>query len=742
MNERNKNKTQLLEEIRDLRRRVATLEAQDGKTTSDNNSAFQHADLIRRLLENVPDIIYRFRILPEPKFEFISPAVEKICGYKPEDFYKNPGLGLKKIHEEDRGALQEFLAGELPPQPHLVRWIHKNGSIIWLEDQQVPCYENGQLVAVEGIARDITAQNNAEMAVIENEKLLRRIAENYPNSYISIIEKDFTIGFTSGQEFKKQKLDPQQFVGLKLKDVFGENTPIIKKHYKKTFAGEEQSFELEINGQFQHYRTIPLLADDKSIPRILAVVENITERKNAVLALQASNEKYKSLFEDGPLAYQSLDENGNFLDVNTAWLNLLGFEREEVIGSHCGDYLHPDSLPTFKKNFPAFKKRGYVHDVYFQIRHKDGHYLDISLDGCIGYNPDGSFRQTYCVFQDITQRKQAEETLVKSEQEYRALFENSPVPLWEEDFSAVKTFLDSLAKEGVVDFQQYFDENPHMVAECAAMVKILALNKATLKLHGAKSKEKLLQGLPVIFGPDSIPDFKKELIAIAENRSVFEFEGVIQTLKGKKKIVQLKWTAVPGHKKTLDRVYISTVDISKRIKTEMELIESQTKYQTIFDNVSDGLIYLNTRGKILNVNNRCLEFYGGSREELVGKHFSKLGVIQKNSVPSLLKNLKLALTQERFTIDFEFINQKGIKRYLECSTTRMWENDKVSGLIVAARDISERKIGERALRESEEKWRSLTEHSPDHIMRLDLDYNIKFTNHTAPALTKEEVIAR
>ena len=177
-------------------------------------------------------------------------------------------------------------------------------------------------------------------------------------------------------------------------------------------------------------------------------------------------------------------------------------------------------------------------------------------------------------------------------------------------------------------------------------------------------------------------------------------------------------------------------------ETENALIESRYKYQTIFDNVSDGLIYLNTRGKILNVNEHCLELYGGSSEELVGKHFTKLGFISQKSVPALKKSLKLALTQERFTSDFEFVNKKGIKRYLECSTTRIWENDKVSGLIVAARDISERKIGERALRESEEKWRSLTENSPEHIMLMDLDYNIKFINHTVPDLTKEEVIGR
>jgi diguanylate cyclase (GGDEF)-like protein/PAS domain S-box-containing protein len=115
----------------------------------------------------------------------------------------------------------------------------------------------------------------------ESESLLRAIAENYPNSYISIIEKDLTIGFTSGQEFKKQNLDPDQFVGLTLEQVFGDNTDIVREHYLKTFEGNETTFELLINGHHQLYRAVPLFAPDGSIPRILSVVENITERRRA-----------------------------------------------------------------------------------------------------------------------------------------------------------------------------------------------------------------------------------------------------------------------------------------------------------------------------------------------------------------------------------------------------------------------------------------------------------------------------
>ena len=145
-------------------------------------------------------------------------------------------------------------------------------------------------------------------------------------------------------------------------------------------------------------------------------------------SLRESKEKYEALYNNAPLSYQSLDENGCFKDINPAWLATLGYERKEVIGSWFGDFLHPDYKPHFEKNFPAFKTCRSVSDVQYKIRHKNGTYRTIAFEGCAGYHPDGSFKQTYCVFQDITERHAAEEALAESEQRFRRATEDSPFP--------------------------------------------------------------------------------------------------------------------------------------------------------------------------------------------------------------------------------------------------------------------------------------------------------------------------
>ena len=111
------------------------------------------------------------------------------------------------------------------------------------------------------------------------------------------------------------------------------------------------------------------------------------------------------------MPYQSLDKDGCLQDVNAAWLSTLGYARQEVIGQWFGDFLHPDSRSLFETKFPELKMLGYTEKVGYHIRHKDGYYLQISLDGCVGYSDDGVFQRTYCVFHNISAQKESERIL-------------------------------------------------------------------------------------------------------------------------------------------------------------------------------------------------------------------------------------------------------------------------------------------------------------------------------------------
>lgn len=118
----------------------------------------------RRLTENAPDIIYRIQLQPQRQFEYVSPAATVVTGYTPEEHYADADLGFKLIHPDDRQILAALFQGEIPfGDPLELRWVRKDGTLIWIEQQNVPIYDRiGTLVAIEGIARDITARKQAE----------------------------------------------------------------------------------------------------------------------------------------------------------------------------------------------------------------------------------------------------------------------------------------------------------------------------------------------------------------------------------------------------------------------------------------------------------------------------------------------------------------------------------------------------------------------------------------------------
>lgn len=143
-------------------------------------------------------------------------------------------------------------------------------------------------------------------------------------------------------------------------------------------------------------------------------------------ALRESEERFRVFFHEAPLAYQSLDQSGNFLEVNDTWCGLIGYSRKELLGMNFSDVLAPESVSQFLYNFPCFKRDGEIHGVEFELVRKDSSRICVSLDGKIGEHSNGSFKQTHCILNDITERKKAEEALRRREHELRSITDSIP----------------------------------------------------------------------------------------------------------------------------------------------------------------------------------------------------------------------------------------------------------------------------------------------------------------------------
>ena len=169
------------------------------------------------------------------------------------------------------------------------------------------------------------------------------------------------------------------------------------------------------------------------------------------------------------------------------------------------------------------------------------------------------------------ERKHAEDALQQSKARYLSLFEDSPVALAVQDFSAVKKHIDDLRQAGIEDCEQYFAAHPEAVARCAALVRMVDLNRAVLQLYEVPSKDVLLAGLHSTFIEGSYASFREELVAVARGQKHCATETVGRTLTGRIRDYAVRWSVVPGHEGTWGRVVVSITDITDRKRLERVL---------------------------------------------------------------------------------------------------------------------------------------------------------------------------
>jgi class 3 adenylate cyclase/PAS domain-containing protein len=157
--------------------------------------------------------------------------------------------------------------------------------------------------------------------------------------------------------------------------------------------------------------------------------------------------------------------------------------------------------------------------------------------------------------------------LRESEKRYRALFEYAPVSLWEEDLSQVKEHIDGWREKGIMDISKYFDDHPEEVTICANLLRIIDVNKSTLELYEADSKEELLGSIRQSLTQEVQGGLKEQLIALSEGRT-FEREAVHRTVKGREISVLMRAIIPPGCEESWSKVLVSAYDLTERVRAE------------------------------------------------------------------------------------------------------------------------------------------------------------------------------
>ncbi|GAB4313341.1 MAG: hypothetical protein Kow0019_12740 [Methanobacteriaceae archaeon] len=398
--------------------------------------------------------------------------------------------------------------------------------------------------------------------------------------------------------------------------------------------------------------------------------------------LKKNEEKFRLLYENAPLPYQSLNEDGILIDVNETWLEKMGFNRGDIIGRHFTDFLSPKSQKVFKKYFN--KQYNYeCANLELELVKKDGNIITCLFEGKDFYDLEGKIKQINCIFQDISFRKIAEKKLMESEEKFRRLFENSTVSIIIHD----------------KDTGEIVDAN-HKAIESYGFSHLDELKNNDFWLEPPYSKEDALKWIhKTVKGPQSF----KWLNRKTDGEYFWEH-------------VHLNTIKIRGR----EMVMAISQDITPTEKAYYKLKDNQKKLKGVLNASTDSIILIDTSGKIVEVNDAGAGRFNLKPAKMIGSNIKDF--LSNEIYKNRWKQIQKAIDTQRDV----YFEDKRDDIYFAHNIYPIITKDKVSLLAIYSKDISSNKHSEEKLRKSEEKYRRLVNNLQEGIWSIDHE---GFTNY-------------
>ncbi|MDT7042231.1 PAS domain S-box protein [Candidatus Nitronereus thalassa] len=449
---------------------------------------------------------------------------------------------------------------------------------------------------------------------------------------------------------------------------------------------------------FSNPEEIPgLLVSGLAFTAVLYLRTFINEQVAKGEALRASEIRYQDLYENAPDMFVSVDaKTGRVLQCNQTLVSSTGYTKQEIVDRPVFDLYHPDSLEDARQAFHTFSSTGEVRDAELQLKRKDGTTIDVLLNVSSIRDEQGRIIQSRSVWRDITSRKRVEMTLRETENMT----------------------------------QQILDATTDLVLVKDPLSRILWANKAFQSYYGMTNAElKDLMDAP-FNDPHNTEQYLEDDQRVFETgQTQFIQEEHVTRHDGEIRLFQTIKSPIFGENDQVAMLVAVARDITEHKQAQRALQESERFAYSTMDALSAHICVLDEVGTILTINESWKQFGLGngllSKQFTVGDNYlqvceqatgdcSEEAWTVARGIRSVIQGL-----QQNFSWVYP-CHSPTERRWFVVKVTRFPGQGPIR-VVVAHENLTESKLAEEALRESEERYRTLVEHSPYCIHEINLD---------------------
>lgn len=679
-----------------------------------------------------------------------SEEAMRLVGLEPGTVEVTYQLWRDLVHPDDIDRVEQAITQALETRTDYdaeYRVIYPNGTIHWIVARGRCVYaESGQPLKMLGVLICNTDRKLAEEALRESEEKLR-----------------LTLEFTKIGTWEWDLLGDEMLLDERSKQILQIAPHEAGSHgdawCRRIHPDEADQVMQALNDCREHHTDFAaeyrLIRPDGSIRwlmdqgrgvydesgralRMLGVLIDITDRKLAEEAMSQSEARFRALYEATRLPIFLLDENGA-MACNQAAADIMGCDREALVGSHPIDFSPPfqpggqDSASLAEQHISYALQQG-NHRFEWVHRRFDG--TDFPAEVWLTAVEVGDRRLLQAIVQDLTERKQVETALAE-----------------QASLEAFRADVDSALAQS--------DRLPVMLQRCAAAV-VVHLNAAFARIWTFNDEENVLElrasaGMYIhLDGPyERVPVGTAKIGQIAQQRQpivsntlqddppclsgsewareegLVAFAGYPLLLGDRLMGVVAMFSRKPITESISEALGFAASEIGlgiARKRAEAALRESEIKFRTIVENANDVIFALTPAGEVSYISPNVFYTHGYNPSELQGQQF--VNYIHPEDLPQSLEafNLAFATNIKQSGIEYRSRHKDGHWLWQTANLSVSQDVDGRSLLVGVARDITERKRAEEALRESEAQYRDLVETANCIIIRWDTDGVIRFIN--------------